>query len=129
MSCKFGKEMKLPQKRSERIAALILIGLFLGVSVVVGISFYLANDKARVIPLRDALWVTDQNVEKIYGPGSPEQEQILIQLTGPEWTNLKLRAPVLYRIPDGVGHSSDRLIIYGFDPSRPEMAQSLRPKQ
>ena len=121
--------MKLPQKRSERIAALILIGLFLGVSVVVGIASYLVNGKARVIPLRDALWVTDQNIEKIYGPGSLEQEQILIQLTGPEWTNLKLRAPVLYRIPDGFAHSSDRLIIYGFDPNRPEMTQSLNPKK
>jgi hypothetical protein len=118
--------MELPQKRSERIAALILIGLFLGVSAVVGIGFYLANRKADEIPLKDALWVTDWNIEEIHGPGSLQQERILIQLNGPEWTKLKFTAPVLYRIPEGVPHPSEGLLLYGFDPDHPEMALALK---
>lgn len=118
--------MKLPQKKSERAAALILIGLFLGVPVVGGIGVYLAHRKPSVIPLSEALWVTDQNVEKIYGPGSPEQKRILIQMTGSDWTALKLTAPVLYRVPEGAPHPSDGLLIYGFDPDHPETAQALK---
>ena len=122
--------MKLPQKRSERIAALILIGLFLGVTVVAGIGAYLINRTPRLIPLEDALWVTDWNLEKIHGPGTPQQLMILRQLTGPEGPKLNFSAPVLYRMGGtNTSQVTEGILLYGFDPKRPEMALMLAAEQ
>jgi hypothetical protein len=118
--------MKLPRKRSERIAALILIGILFGLIVVAGLAVYLANQKPTAIPIEQALWVTDWEIERIYGPGTPEQQMIVAQFG----SDLEFEAPVLYRMGrPSASNPSEGLLLYGFDPDHPEMAKLLAAAQ
>jgi hypothetical protein len=121
--------MQLPKKGKERLAALIMIGLFGGVVVFTGLSIFMNSKKRPKIPIEQAMWVTDWDIERIYGPGSPEQQKIVNQfrkLGDP----LEFNAPVLYRMgASSAGNPSEGILLIGFDPKRPETARVLAASQ
>jgi LPXTG-motif cell wall-anchored protein len=114
--------MKLPKTGIQRKAALILIGLFGGFIVIIGYSVFLKLKKPTMISIDKALYVSDWDITTIYGPGTPQQKAIVIQMD----KDLKFDAPVLYRIGgSSAGNPSDGYFLYGFDPRRPERAKEI----
>jgi hypothetical protein len=103
-----------------------MIGLFFGCIVVAGFAAHLEYRKPSKISIEQALWVTDWEIQRIYAPGTPEQRSIVAQL-GEE---LEFDSPVLYRMGGtSAAGASEGLMLFGFDPSRPEMAQAMKQKK
>lgn len=117
---------KLPQNRPKRLAAVILSGLLGGVVLITGFLLLLNPQTQKRIPIAQALWVTDWEIQHLYGPGTTRQQKI-VDLLG---SHLEFEAPVLYRMGGSGSHDpSEGLLIYGFDLKRPEMAKALAAKQ
>lgn len=117
--------MKLPKNGSEHVAGLILSGLFLGVIAITGSLLLLKNLKPAKMPIEQALWVSDWEIENFYGPGIPEQQRIVEQLSKHMGDNLEFEEHVIYRMGVTAADSSEGVLIYGFDPERSEMARQL----
>jgi hypothetical protein len=113
------------------MAGTILVGLLLAAITIGGIWFYLykQNESKNIpmIPIEEAMYVSDWNITKIYGPGTPQQAEIVDQFKSYGGDGLKFYSPVLYRMN---GSSSDNpregILLLGFDPKHPEMALQLK---
>ena len=115
--------------RSARIAGVILVGIALGV-LVIGLVWYFENreDDTALLPIEEAMYVTDWEITKIYGPGTLQQAKIVEQFNSARDEEITFENPVLYRMPGEGSSSSDGIMLFGFDPNRPEMARHLKSK-
>lgn len=120
--------MKTPTKKSERMAGIILIGLLCGALAIGGVWFYhYKKQEAKLMPIEEAMYVTDWDISKIYGPGTPQQAKIVAQFRSSGGDKLEFDSPVLYRMNGSIsGNSGEGILLLGFDPNRPEMAHSLK---
>ena len=120
--------MKTPTKKSERMAGIILIGLLFGAIAIGAIWFYhYKTQESKLMPIEEALYVTDWEITKVYGPGTPQQTKIVEQFRSSGGDKLEFDSPVLYRMNGSMSVSSgEGILLLGFDPSHPEMAHSLK---
>ncbi len=79
------------------------------------------------LSLADALYVTNKDITKIYGPGTTVQQNILAQLTTQkDISEMKLPHPFLYRMGLTPDESNEGILMLYFSPAHPEMAEQLR---
>ncbi|MGJ8655324.1 MAG: hypothetical protein ACSHX6_02650 [Akkermansiaceae bacterium] len=112
--------------KSERLAGVILISLLYSILAVSFIWFYLRKTHTPTpLPIESAMYVTDWNITKIYGPGTPQQATIVekFQSTGKQLTFI---TPVLYRMGATHSDSAEGILMIGFDPTHPETAHQLK---
>ena len=120
--------MLKPSNPSERLAGSIIIGLLIGSLVVLGIWFYTSKiQDQKSLSLEQALYVTDWDITKIYGPGTPQQASIVKQFQAYGGEQLKFDRPILYRMDGNTsGSLSDGILLMSFDPTHPETALYLK---
>lgn len=117
---------KPSNKKSERFAGIILISLLFGVIAVGSIWFYLhKTNTPKTIPIETALYVSNYDITKIYGPGTPQQATILkkLKLNG---NQTQFNSYVLYRMGADSGDTDEGILMLGFDPANPETAHQLK---
>ncbi len=104
------------------------MGLLFGAIAIGAIWFYhYKKRETKLIPIEEAMYVTDWDITKIYGPGTLQQAKIVAQFKSSGGDNLEFDSPVLYRMNGSTsGNSGEGVLLLGFDPSRPEMAHSLK---
>jgi|GEM_PF-3633549 len=75
----------------------------------------------------DALYVTNKDITKIYGPGTTVQQNILAQMTTQKGiSEMKLPQPFLYRMGLTPGDSDEGILMLPFSPAHPEMATQMK---
>lgn len=119
-----------PKKSNSNLRSFIIFTLALTLAVVV-VSFIVKARSPRTMSLEEALWVSDWELEAFYAPGSPTQKLIVKQLErSMEVSEFETSEFVLYRM-GGRAHSDsiEDILLYGFDPTHPEMAQALKPEK
>lgn len=112
--------------RKRRLGLASMIGVLCGVMISGGITWYLYSRGPETRPLEMVLWVCDEEVKYIYGPGTPEQKSIVKQLKATGFPEKRYSTPILYRM--GAGSSSPApqgILMIPFDPEQPEMALGL----
>ena len=77
------------------------------------------------MPLKEALYVSDWDITKIYGPGTPQQTSIISKLNLKEPKEL-YNGYVLYRMGADPGDSSEGILMLGFAPKNPQTALQLK---
>ena len=113
-------------KKSERLAGTILISLLFSALAISAVWYYLHKTQTpESIPIERAMYVTDWNISKIYGPGTPQQSTIVekFKSTGKQLTFI---TPVLYRMGADPGDTNEGILMIGFDPANPETAHQLK---
>lgn len=123
--------MKPPNKKSERIAGIILSVLLFGGLVIGAIWFYQYKAReARLMSIEEAMYVTDWDITTIYGPRTPQQARIVKQFRSYGGDKLEFDAPVLYRMhASASGNTGEGILLMGFDPKNPETAFHLKAAQ
>jgi lipopolysaccharide export system protein LptC len=114
--------------KSERMAGTILIALLLAVVVIGAFWFYLhKKNEKEVISIEEAMYVSDWDITKIYGPGTPEQAVAVKKFKSQG--KIDFTSPVLYRMgKDKNINSNEGVLLLPFDPKNPKMALQLKEK-
>ena len=113
-------------KKSKRLARITLLSLLCGALAVSAVWLYLhKTHDTKNIPIEKALYVSDWDITKIYGPGTPQQASILkkLKLNG---TQTQFNSYVLYRMGADPGDTNEGILMVGFDPANPETAHQLK---
>ncbi len=120
--------MSSPSPKSERLAGIILIGLLLSAITIGGGWFFLEmQNESKNIPIEKAMYVSDWNITKIYGPGTPQQAKIVEQFKARGSRNLEFGGYVLYRMPNKISDTFDEgILLLGFDPKNPKSTLQLK---
>jgi hypothetical protein len=79
------------------------------------------------LPLEKALWVSDWDITKIYGPGTPEQQAIVQRLKATEAAAMTFSEPVLYRSGGSqTTQGNQGIVMIPFNPKDPKAALVLK---
>lgn len=101
-----------------------------GLSIVAGVLLFSAPNHQPALSLEDALWVSDWEISKIYGPGTTEQQTIVRQLRSSGLKDADFDTFILYRMGGSSSmNSNEGLLLMPFDPSRPQDALALKADQ
>jgi hypothetical protein len=106
---------------SISLSALTVFALFLFC------KYQLSPTPQNTLSFADALYVTNKDITKIYGPGTSVQQNIAAQfLTQEGISDMKLPQPFLYRMGLNPGDGKEGTLLFPFSPAQPEMAKLLR---
>lgn len=118
--------------------------IVLGLTLTAAVAVYHFSDKrimsdrntvakAGSMNLGQALWVSDWEMKTFYAPGTPTQKTVIKQLENSlKSSEFMVDDYILYRMGGSTSKDSNEgILLHGFDPSRPELARSLKaePKQ
>jgi hypothetical protein len=122
--------MKWPQIHKHIIRVFTAISLLaLTICGVVIFCKYRLSSDTPPLSFADALYVTNKDITKVYGPGTTVQQNILAQFqTQNDISEMKLPQPVLYRMGIPPDESNEGILMLYFSPAHPEMAKQLRQK-
>ncbi len=103
--------------------SLIILGAF---AMLTFCKHQLNLDSNPRLSLADALYVTDTEVTKIYGPGTRVQQHIIEQLKTQKTMNeITFTQPFVYRMGLDSGDTNEGIILMNFSPAHPQMAKLL----
>ena len=102
---------------------MLLVSFAVCVAVIViaaGGYWHRRNLIAALMPLTDALWVTERDYSRYYAPGTPESRSVVQALVQQDSSLVERRFPsfVLYRRDlSESSPANETLLVFGFDPS------------
>jgi len=120
--------MTTTSQSSWRLARTVALGFTLGAATVALLWAWQSKQSARFrieAPIEQALWVSNCNVTRVYGPGTPEQIAVVAALKefAPGVGDLRFSEPMLYRMgAEAAAIEGEGILMTPFDPGNPKQA-------
>jgi len=113
--------LKASKTSSRRWLLLVSFAVCLVAIIVAAVGYWQRRHfAAAVLPLADALWVTERDYSRYYAPGTPESRSVVRALVQQDASLVEQRFSsfVLYRRGlSETSPASETLLVFGFDPS------------
>jgi hypothetical protein len=121
------KSMTIKSQSSWGLARPVSLGFTLGALTVALLWGWQSNQNARFrreAPIEEALWVSNWDITKVYGPGTPEQTAVVAKLKEFGLSEVRFGEPILYRMGPAAT-AGQAILMSPFDPLNPKRASLL----
>jgi hypothetical protein len=121
------KSMTIKAQNSWGLARTVSLGFTLGAVTVALLWGWKSTQTARFrkeAPIEEALWVSNWDVTRVYGPGTAEQTAVVAKLKEFGLGEVRFGEPILYRMGPAAT-AGQAILMSPFDPLNPKRASLL----